>query len=137
MNSMTQTMPQQIGKYPIVRELGSGATGKVFLASDPFVERQVAIKVMRSLGKGDPQVIKRYERIFLNEASLVGKFMHPHIVAIYDAVADDRLRYIVMEYVEGTTLEPYCSVDTLLPMEQVIELYLRQMARWNTRIATG
>ncbi|HMJ48991.1 MAG TPA: serine/threonine-protein kinase, partial [Burkholderiales bacterium] len=59
------------------------------------------------------------------EASLVGKLSHPHIVTIYDAVAEDQLCYIVMEYVPGGTLEQYCKVENLLPIEKVIEIIFK------------
>jgi len=58
----------------------------------------------------------------MNEASLVGKLLHPHIMAIYDADVTDDYSYIVMEYVNGPTLEQYCNVATLLPVERVVEI---------------
>jgi serine/threonine protein kinase len=58
----------------------------------------------------------------VTEASLAGKLAHPHIVQIFDAVAEDDASYIVMEYVQGTTLEPYSRVDHLLPQARVFEI---------------
>ena len=54
---------------------------------------------------GDVENGRRYRKLFVTEASLAGKLSHPHIVAIFDAVADEEASYIVMEYVDGTTLE--------------------------------
>ncbi len=116
---------EQIGKYEIVKELGKGATSAVFLANDPFAARQVAIKLVNSEALRDKQQGRRYKKLFLTEASLVGKLSHPHIVAIYDAVAEDQLCYIVMEYVPGGTLEKYCKVENLLPIDKVIEIIFK------------
>ena len=80
-------IPDRIGKYPIVRELGHGATSRVFLARDPFANREVAIKVMHKDPGTDNAMQHRVDRVFLNEASLVGKLTHPNIIGIYDALS--------------------------------------------------
>jgi len=116
---------EKIGKYEIVKEIAKGATSSVFLANDPFAGRQVAIKLVNSEALRDKQKGRRYKKLFLTEASLVGKLSHPHIVTIYDAVAEDQLCYIVMEYVPGGTLEQYCKVENLLPIEKVIEIIFK------------
>ncbi len=122
---MNAPLPEKIGKYPVVRELGRGATSVVYLARDPFAGREVAIKVVRTQSPGDTDLARRFRRVFLNEAVLVGKLFHPHILAIYDAVTDQSLSYIVMEYVEGKTLEHYCSVANLMPVSQVVEIVFK------------
>ena len=119
------TMIKKIGKYEIVRELGKGATSCVYEAIDPFVSRRVAIKVVLAEALGDKDHGNRYRKLFLTEASLAGKLSHPHIVSIYDAVADDEASYIVMEYVDGTTLEKYSRPDHLLPVNKVIEIIFK------------
>ncbi|HYA20087.1 MAG TPA: serine/threonine-protein kinase [Burkholderiales bacterium] len=116
---------EKIGKYEIVKEIAKGATSSVFLANDPFAGRQVAIKLVNSEALRDKQKGRRYKKLFLTEASLVGKLSHPHIVTIYDAVAEDQLCYIVMEYVPGGTLEQYCKVENLLPIDRVIEIIFK------------
>jgi hypothetical protein len=69
---------------------------------------------------------ERYQRkFFVAEASLAGKLTHPHIVQIYDAVADADPAYLVMEYVPGGTLEPYISPDRLLPVGDVLEIIFK------------
>ncbi len=116
---------QKIGKYTVIRELGKGASGKVYLAEDPFAKRKVAIKV------AFPEALKNnedgafYKSMFLNEASLAGKLNHPHIVQIYDAVVEDQCSYIVMEYVEGGTLEKFCQPETLLEIREVAEIIFK------------
>jgi serine/threonine protein kinase len=116
---------ESIGKYHIIRELGRGATGKVYLAEDPFAKRKVAIKV------AFPEALKNvedgafYRGMFLNEASLAGKLNHPHIVQIFDAVVEDEFSYIVMEYIEGGTLEKFCTPEQLLEPRQVAEIIFK------------
>jgi eukaryotic-like serine/threonine-protein kinase len=119
---MSEPLPQQIGKYPIIRELGRGATSVVYLARDAFANREVAIKVIKEQPAEDTDLTRRYRKVFLNEAALVGKLFHPHILAIYDAVSDEDASYIVMEYVDGQTLEHFCDVAELLPVAKVVEI---------------
>jgi len=121
----TQTIRRKIGRYPIVREIGAGATSKVFLCEDPFRKRQVAVKVIfpAALESDDEGAV--YRNVFLNEAALAGKLVHPHIAQIYDAVVDERFSYIVMEYVEGGTLEKFCKPDNLLEPAQVAEIIFK------------
>src|SRR5512134_4073199 len=78
----------QVGKYPILREIGRGATSHVYLARDPFADREVAIKVFLFDEHADPQTERMMHKAFLAEASLAGKLNHPHIVDILDAVAE-------------------------------------------------
>lgn len=123
----SDTVPQpaetrRIGKYEIIKELGRGATSVVYKAYDPFQDREVAVKVVFPEALGDLEHGRRYRKLFVTEASLAGRLSHPHIVAIYDAVAEDDASYIVMEYVDGTTLEPYARVDHLLPLSRVLEI---------------
>ncbi|MBI3936060.1 MAG: protein kinase [Betaproteobacteria bacterium] len=118
-------MNGKLGKYEIIRELGKGATSVVYQALDPFANRQVAIKMVFPEALGDKDYGRRYRKLFVTEASLAGKLSHPHIVAIYDAVAEEEANYIVMEYVDGTTLEQYTQVDNLLPVARVIEIIFK------------
>ena len=115
-------IPPKIGKYPVVREIGHGATSRVFLGRDPFANRDVAIKLVSEAGGVDTDLRRRFRKVFLNEASLVGKLVHPHIMAIYDADVAENFSYIVMEYVDGPTLDQYCEMDNLLPIERVVEV---------------
>lgn len=112
----------KIGKYDIVRVLGSGATSTVYLATDPFTNLQIAIKLFDLGMLHDPNRAKVYRKLLMTEASLAGKLSHPHIAKILDAVMEGDLNYVVMEYVEGTTLEQYAEVDTLLPIGTIAEI---------------
>jgi eukaryotic-like serine/threonine-protein kinase len=115
----------QIGKYPVVRKLGEGATSEVYLCNDPFNLRDVAIKVAFPESLVDPARGKMFRKLFLTEAKLAGKLQHPHICQVYDAVAEENLHYLVMEYVDGGTLEKYCSPPSLLPVERIVEIIFK------------
>jgi serine/threonine protein kinase len=114
-----------IGKYQILSELGKGATGKVYLADDPFGKRQVAIKIVYPEALKSKEDGPLYKSMFLNEAALAGKLNHPHIVQIFDAVVEGEFSYLVMEYVEGGTLEKFCKADELLPPREVAEIVFK------------
>jgi serine/threonine protein kinase len=115
-----------VGKYEVKQLLGKGATGSVYLAVDPFAQREVAIKVLEKLSS-DPEEARRQLRFFQNEAALAGKLRHPHIVSIYDAGLDDvsagdPVRYLVMEVVDGPALTKYCEPKGLLDPMQAMEI---------------
>jgi serine/threonine protein kinase len=118
-------MIQKIGKYQILNQLGKGATSAVYLGMDPFANRKVAVKVVEREVLGDKEHGKRFRKLFLTEASLAGKLSHPHIAAIFDAVADEEGSYIVMEYVEGGTLEQHTKHDSLLPVNKIVEIIFK------------
>lgn len=112
----------RIGKYPVIREIGSGPDGSVWLADDRFAAREVAIKVLDPLAMTHPDTERRFRRALMKEAAQAGRLSHPHIVSLFDAVADDDVCYVVMEYVPGGNLEPHCDPAHLLPLEQAVEI---------------
>ena len=117
---------EQIGKYEIRKKLGEGATSEVYLCHDPFANRDVAVKVVyeeRLKDIGDTARLHR--KFFVAEASLAGKLQHPHVVQIYDAVVAPKMSYIVMEYVPGGTLEPFCEKKKLLPIDKIVEIVFK------------
>ena len=118
-------LQEHIGKYPVIREIGSGATSRVYLARDPFRERDVAVKVFLFDEHADRQTERMMHKAFLAEASLAGKLNHPHIVDIFDAVVEPDYSYLVMEYVPGTTLEAHAEVTNLLPLNKVVEIVFK------------
>ncbi len=115
-------LPAQIGKYEVRARLGEGATSEVFLAHDPFHRREVAIKRVRAGLALDTPEGHFQQHFFAAEAALVGRLQHPNVVQLYDAVADPVAPYLVMEYVPGGTLRRFCRADTLLALEQVVEI---------------
>ncbi|HEX2540923.1 MAG TPA: serine/threonine-protein kinase [Caldimonas sp.] len=115
-------MPAMIGKYRVLGRLGDGATSEVFLAFDDFQGRNVAIKRVRAAMANDPMDGRYSERFFAAEAALVGRLQHPNVVQIFDAIPDAVAPYLVMEYVAGSTLRPYCRADQLLSLELIVEI---------------
>src|SRR3954466_1014394 len=115
----------QIGKYPVACKLGEGATSEVYLCNDSFNARDVAVKVAFPETFEDPSRRRLYRKLFLTEASLAGKLQHPHICQIYDAVAEENLHYIVMEFVDGGTLEKFCRPEMLLPVDRIVEIVFK------------
>ncbi|OGA08447.1 MAG: serine/threonine protein kinase, partial [Betaproteobacteria bacterium RIFCSPLOWO2_02_FULL_65_20] len=114
-----------IGKYEVIKRLGEGATSEVYLCHDPFNSRNVAVKVVFEERLGDTEGGKLTKKLFITEASLAGKLLHPHIVQIYDAVVDDKMNYIVMEYVAGGTLERFCDPAALMPIDKIVEIIFK------------
>lgn len=116
---------ERIGKYEIKDKLGEGATSTVYLGYDSFSGRNVAVKVIFPEVLKDREKGRLYRHLLVNEASLAGKLLHPHIVQIFDAVIDDDQSYIVMEYVPGGTLEQFCSPQNLLPLNRMVEMIFK------------
>ncbi|MBM3392552.1 MAG: cyclic nucleotide-binding domain-containing protein [Betaproteobacteria bacterium] len=117
--------PDRIGKYEVRSRLGEGATSTVWLAWDPFAQREVAVKVIHPEVLRDRERGRLFRHLLVNEASLAGKLVHPHIVQIFDAVVDEAQSYIVMEYVAGGTLDPFCTPDSLLPLDRLVEIVFK------------
>lgn len=111
-----------IGKYDIIKELGTGATSKVLLALDSSNNQQVALKLIELNAIRDSSSAKALKKLLQTEASLVGKLRHPNIVQMLDAVLNDDLSYIAMEYVNGGSLEQYAETGQLLPFKVVGEI---------------
>jgi eukaryotic-like serine/threonine-protein kinase len=113
---------RQLGKYVLERVIGKGGTGTVYLAYDSFNATPVAIKLIDSEVLSDPEKGPVRRRLFLNEASLVGKLSHPHIVAILDAAVHEPPYYIVMEYVQGGSLADACRDDLRPALADAMEI---------------
>ncbi len=110
-----------MGKYAILGVAGRGGMGTVYMGHDPVIDRKVAIKVYNTSEVAFGSDVA--QKIFLNEAQVVGALDHPNILRIYDAGNFKGRPYIAMEFVEGLrTLGPYCKPDELLPMEIVIRI---------------
>ncbi len=114
--------PQKIGRYRIAKEIGRGGMGVVYLARDPFIDRHVAIKTSLTSPPTDPLEFDEYQHAFFNEARAAGKLTHRNIVAVYDASVDTQHSYLVMEYIEGSTLADFCRKDNLLPINKVVNV---------------
>jgi len=114
-------IPKKLGRFEIVREIGRGAMGQVFLAHDPKIERQVAIKTI-ILPPGTPaEEAQETSRRFLREAQAAGKLLHPNIVTIFDVGEDQGVSFIAMEFIDGVTLDRHAKPDSLLSPGVVLE----------------
>jgi len=91
---------QVLGHYRILETIGSGGMGEVFRARDDRLQRDVALKLLKSSLKGQPDRIRRFE----HEARAAAALSHPNIVAVYDVGVQDGTPYIVSELLEGQTL---------------------------------
>jgi len=117
-------MAEKIGKYEVVRVLGKGATAVVYLARDPDLDREVAIKLVR-FGQENAAMSRRLLKLFQTEDSTCRRLDHPNIVKVYDAVLLPEQAYIVMEFIDGVPLDKYCSISRLLPMHRVIGIIFK------------
>jgi serine/threonine protein kinase/AmiR/NasT family two-component response regulator len=115
------TQPQKIGKYEVRAELGKGAMGTVFKCFDPQISRWVAIKaiVKSSL---DPLDLQQLVIRFRHEAQAVGRLIHPRIVQVYDYGEDDQLAYIVMELVNGKSLQQHLLNGANYTLPEIVEI---------------
>lgn len=112
---------ERIGRYEIIREVGRGSTGSVYLSHDPEYGRDIAIKVYRVDTLDDPERARVARKMFLAEARMVGMLQHPNIMPIYDAGEEAGLYYVVTEFVHGArTLAAYTRPDNLLPLDDVV-----------------
>ncbi|MGP1273493.1 MAG: protein kinase domain-containing protein [Phycisphaerales bacterium] len=114
--------PERIGPYTIVRELGRGGMGVVYLATDTRLERAVAIKALPAELASDPARLERFER----EAKTLAQLNHPNLAGIYGVEEQDGAKYLVLEFVEGETLADRLDRGPL-PIDEAIE-YAVQIA---------
>src|ERR1700746_2986461 len=98
---MALTSGTKLGPYEVVSALGAGGMGEVYRARDTRLERDVAIKVLPAQLSADPNLTQRLER----EAKAVSKLSHPNICTLHDIGHQDGMDFLVMEYLEGETLE--------------------------------
>ncbi|MEO1367739.1 MAG: serine/threonine-protein kinase, partial [Acidobacteriota bacterium] len=121
MTTLQPHIPESIGRYKILRLLGSGAMGDVFLAEDLNIGRQLAIKTVRVVGGTETDISERKHRL-LREARAAGKLLHPNVVALFDADEAEGVLYLAFEYVEGLDLSQRVGVPPLLSLRQVLTI---------------
>ena len=113
--------PATLGRYKILKELGRGAMGLVYLGKDPTIQRFVAIKTMRLDQIADEDKLQEVKARFFREAESAGRLSHPNIVTIYDAGEENDLGYIAMELVEGSSLKDWSRKANLMPVADVVQ----------------
>ncbi|MBT8434370.1 MAG: protein kinase [Gammaproteobacteria bacterium] len=114
--------PTKIAKYEVKRRIGRGSMGVVYEAFDPFVQRTVAIKVAHSASDMDTATKQKLREGFFAEVYSAGRMHHPSVVSVYDAGQEEDLNYIVMEFVDGVTLQEYVAGDRVLTPNQVVDV---------------
>ena len=112
----------RLGPYEILSSLGAGGMGQVYKARDTRLDRLVAIKVLVPSLAGDAQFRERFDR----EARAISQLEHPHICALYDVGEQNGTAFLVMQYLEGETLEARLKKGAL-PLDQALH-YAIQMA---------
>ncbi|MGZ5472687.1 MAG: protein kinase domain-containing protein [Thermoanaerobaculia bacterium] len=114
----------KLGRYEVVRELGKGAMGVVYLAKDPLIGRLVALKTIRAAVHADDDETKEFQQRFIREAQAAGILNHPSIVTVHDIGQDDPsgVSFIAMEYVEGHNLKEVLNQGRTLSFEQIADI---------------
>ena len=120
-------VPEQIGRYKILSELGRGAMGHVYLALDPNIQRKVALKVFLPLLKVDVREEQELQQRFIFEARAAGNLKHPGIVLVFDADKDLETGYsfIAMEWVDGPSLQDLISDAGSVPIPRAVRSVTR------------
>lgn len=108
-------------RYQIIRSIGEGGMANVYLAYDPILDRNVAVKILRGDLANDDKFVRRFQREAISASSLT----HPNIVEMYDVGEDDGNYFIVMEYVDGKTLKSLIKKRGVLTLPEVIDIMLQ------------
>lgn len=113
---------KKIGKYEIITILGKGAMGIVYKARDPLINREVAIKTIRFDLASDDSENEEIMQRFMREAQAAGKLSHPNIITIYDVGREENVTFIVMQLIEGQSLQKMISSSEKFSTPEVIDL---------------
>lgn len=111
----------RLGRYEIRQELGRGAMGTVYLAYDPKISRQVAIKTL-SYNQFQARELDQIKLRFFREAEAAGRLNHPNIVSVFDVGEENDLAFIAMDFAEGQPLSEFAESDSLLPVFEVYRI---------------
>lgn len=114
--------PAMLGRYKVLKELGRGSMGVVYLGKDPTIQRFVAIKTMQLDAIDDTDKVQEVKARFFREAESTGRLSHPNIVTIFDAGEEHDLGYIAMELLQGTTLNARSRKPNLMPFPKVMSI---------------
>lgn len=115
--SPSATSAARIGRYAILRALGEGGMGVVYVAYDEELDRKVAVKLLRDADSSQPEQRLRIQR----EAQAMARVAHPNVVAVYEVGEHDGQVYIAMEFVDGTTLAEWQR--STRPWGEVLSMY--------------
>ena len=120
-------IPERVGKYRIIRELGRGATAVVYLAECEDYPEPVALKHVRfgDRGRDEAKWSRRLIKLLKAEQAVSRRLQHPNIIRIFDASVDTEQAYVVMEYFPGGSLERFCGFENLLPIHRTIGIVFK------------
>ncbi|WP_332672407.1 serine/threonine-protein kinase [Aromatoleum sp.] len=120
-------IPQRIGQYELVREVGRGATAVVYLAQSPDRVEPVAVKLVRfhDRARDEAKWNRRLLKLLKAEKAVAGRLDHPNIIRIFDVGVEPEQAYVVMEYFPGESLERFCSFERLLPIHRTIGIVFK------------
>lgn len=115
---------KQLGRYEIVRVLGSGAMGVVYEANDDKLHRHVAIKTIIKSAMADDAQAADYSARFMREAQAVARLNHPNIVTVYDFGEEGDIAYFVMEFIQGHELKEHLDSGVQFSLEKSLGLMI-------------
>jgi eukaryotic-like serine/threonine-protein kinase len=122
---MLLTLPHLLaGRYQLTRRLGEGSFAETYLATDPILQRQVAIKVLRDQYSGDHRAVRHFEQ----EAKAAAEVAHPNVVEVYSYGRETQTLFIVMEWVDGLNLKQLIRARAPLPIPEAVRL-LQELLR--------
>jgi eukaryotic-like serine/threonine-protein kinase len=110
----------KLGRYAILTELGRGAMGVVYKATDTALERTVAVKTVNMALEREGA--EKYEARFYQEARAAGSLNHPNIVTVYDVGKEGNVAYMAMEFIEGAELRSLLTAGRALPVSQAVSI---------------
>ncbi len=113
-------MKKQIGKYRLLKELGRGGMGEVYLAKDTEIGEKIALKILPPELTRSPQYVERFRR----EASAVSRLDHPHIIKVYEVGEDEGMHFIAMEYLGGAPLSSLIQKRGSLPIPDAAKIII-------------
>lgn len=120
---MPASLPEQFGRYRILRKLGRGGMGSVYLAHDMKLDRRVALKVPHFLPTDDPDILERFHR----EARAAATLQHAHICPVHDVGTHSGIHFLTMAFIEGKSLAEIIKEAKVLPQRQAAG-WVRQLA---------
>jgi eukaryotic-like serine/threonine-protein kinase len=124
-SAVRRVVPETLGRYRILDELGKGAMGVVYRARDPRINREVALKAIPLADEFEGSELEQARVKFFREAEMAGRLSHPHIVTIHDAGEDHGTAYIAMELLRGRHLVEHTDPARLLPLRVSLEIVAR------------
>jgi tRNA A-37 threonylcarbamoyl transferase component Bud32 len=114
--------PKQFGRYTVIRTLGKGAMGIVYLGEDPVIDRRVAIKVIRAHPDLEGTELEERQARFEREFRSAGNLSHPNIVTVFDVGKEINDSYITMEYIQGESLESVLKAERSFTLKEISDI---------------